>query len=102
MMIKDLFNKFKRNASEVKPLSDRFKQWLDPVLGNNIPSDVAALIFNIYQDIEKRWSVEVVGTSFFDEDDDDWACKDKAINSVDEIVVIIEDGFYKTLAKLLG
>lgn len=48
MMIKDLFNKFKRNASEVKPLSDRFKQWLDPVLGNNIPSDVAALIFNIY------------------------------------------------------
>ena len=51
-------------------LPDLFKQWLDSVLRNDIPSDVVALCFNIYENENKVWSVEVVGTSSFDENDD--------------------------------
>ena len=51
-----------------------FEQWLDPVLENGIPNDAAALNFNIYEDTDKKWSVEAVGTSSFDENDDDWDC----------------------------
>ena len=69
-----LFGKFKRSTTEEKPLPDRFDYWLDSVLGKDIPSDVVALIFNIYEDADKRWSIEVVGTSSLDENDDDWAC----------------------------
>ncbi|MBR3474298.1 MAG: hypothetical protein IKH34_04445 [Oscillospiraceae bacterium] len=69
-----LLDKFKKSAAEEKSLPERFKQWLDPVLENDIPSDIVALSFNIYEDADKRWSVEVVGTSSFDENNDDWAC----------------------------
>ena len=67
------FDKFKKTAPEEMSLPDRFKQWLDSVLRNDIPSDVAALCFNIYENENKVWSVEIVGTSSFDENDD-WAC----------------------------
>lgn len=69
-----LFDKFKKTTTEEKPLPDRFKQWLDPILGNDIPSDVVALSFNINEDADKKWFVEVVGTLSFDENNDDWAC----------------------------
>lgn len=39
-----------------------------------IPSDVIAFNFNLYEDINKNWSMELVGTESFDVDDEDWAC----------------------------
>ena len=53
---------------------DDFAKWLDGVLEKEIPDGVVALSFNIYEDGRRRWSVEVVGTSSFDKDGEDWAC----------------------------
>ena len=53
---------------------DDFAKWLDGVFEREIPDDVVALSFNIYEDGKRRWSVEVVGTSSFDKNGEDWAC----------------------------
>ena len=53
---------------------DDFAKWLDGVFEREIPDDVVALSFNIYEDGKRRWSVEVVGTSSFDIGGEDWAC----------------------------
>ena len=52
-----------------------FREWLDKALENIFPDNVVAVAFNIYEDrIGEKWSVEIVGTSRFDMDDDDWGC----------------------------
>ena len=43
------FDKIKKTAPAEMSLPDLFKQWLDSVLRNDIPSDVVALCFNIYE-----------------------------------------------------
>lgn len=48
--------------------------WLDKVLVQDIPEDVVAFCFNLYDDGDNRWSMELVGTERFDEDDEDWPC----------------------------
>lgn len=53
---------------------DDFAKLLDGVFEREIPDDVVALSFNIYEDGKRRWSVEVVGTSSFDIGGEDWAC----------------------------
>lgn len=55
---------------------DDFAKWLDGVFEKEIPDDVVALSFNIYEEWSDRMdrSVVVVGTSSFDKDDQDWAC----------------------------
>ena len=53
---------------------DDFEKWVNNILENDIPEGVVAVAFNIYDDGDGNWSVEAVGTSSFDEEDDDWAC----------------------------
>ena len=36
--------------------------------------NIVAINFNLYEDENDKWSIELVGTSSFDENDDDWAC----------------------------
>ena len=48
--------------------------WIDEALAQGIPKDVVAVCFNIYEDGDNSWSMELVGCSSFDSDDDDWAC----------------------------
>ena len=55
-------------------LYDDFEKWVDGVFENEIPNEVVALNFNIYEDGNDCWSSDVVGTSSFDKDGDDWAC----------------------------
>lgn len=52
----------------------KIEKWLDNVLKQDIPNDVVAVMFNLYEDDENIYSMEVVGTESFDEDDEDWAC----------------------------
>lgn len=49
-------------------------KWLDKVFNKSIPEDVVSICFNLYEDGEGSWSMEVVGCSSFDSDDPDWAC----------------------------
>ncbi|NLZ56478.1 MAG: hypothetical protein GX900_07445 [Clostridiaceae bacterium] len=48
--------------------------WLDNVLRQNVPEDVTAFCFNLYDDGDNNWSLELVGTGSFDVDDTDWPC----------------------------
>lgn len=51
-----------------------FEKWVDCSLNTELPKDVVAFCFNLYDDGNGQWSVELVGTSSFDKDDSDWAC----------------------------
>ncbi|MBR3354727.1 MAG: hypothetical protein IKG47_05145 [Oscillospiraceae bacterium] len=50
------------------------ESWLDNVLNTEIPDDTKGFIFNLYDDGDDNWSMEVVATSRFDENDPDWGC----------------------------
>ncbi len=56
-------------------MKKEFCEWLDNILGGgDIPKEAIAANFNLYEDTDKQWSAEIVLTSRFDEDDQDWAC----------------------------
>ena len=63
-----LFNRFKRKKE------DMFENWLNDVLKDNLSDNIVAINFNLYEDENDKWSIELVGTSSFDENDEDWAC----------------------------
>ena len=48
--------------------------WINNILVQDIPANVVAFCFNLYEDIDNTWSMELVGTESFDEEDSDWAC----------------------------
>jgi len=52
--------------------------WLNNILRQDIPEEVVGLNFNLYEDFAsdgtKRWSMELIGTHSFDEENEDWAC----------------------------
>ena len=52
-----------------------FYNWLEKVL-KKLPRDVEAIRFNLYEDGDNKWSVELVGASTLDENNSDWACNE--------------------------
>ncbi|MBD5089374.1 MAG: hypothetical protein HDT30_11305 [Clostridiales bacterium] len=52
----------------------KITEWLDSILNQEIPESVVAFCFNLYEDGDNQWSMELVGTETFDEEDGDWAC----------------------------
>ena len=52
----------------------KLADWLDNILSRDISEDVVAFGFNLYEDEDDQWSVELVGTSRFDVEDEDWCC----------------------------
>lgn len=55
-------------------METKLEEWLNEVLEQEIPSEVAGFCFNLYEDGEDYWSMELVGAERFDPEDDDWAC----------------------------
>ena len=55
-------------------LFEKFADWLDAVPINNLPENAAAINFNIYEEIDSNWSVQLIASERFDPDDEDWAC----------------------------
>ena len=53
---------------------EKFSAWLDDVFSKTAPEGVVSVCFNLYEDGENSWSMEVVGCSTFDGEDPDWAC----------------------------
>ena len=53
-----------------------FEKWLDATLEQKLPENLLAFNFNIYDDGDNCWSVELVGCDRFDESDPDWACEE--------------------------
>lgn len=55
---------------------NRVSEWLDVVLETDIPAEVVAFGFNLYEDEPYYWSMELIGASEFDVDDEDWLCNE--------------------------
>ena len=53
---------------------ESFENWLNETLNQDIPAEVVAFNFNLYEDTGNAWSMELVGTRTYDADDEDWAC----------------------------
>lgn len=71
---------------EIKNISIDLFIWLDGILVQEFPEETVAICFNLYEEEENKWAVELVGTDEFDEEDDDWAC--------DEIIAFRDNLFY--------
>lgn len=50
--------------------------WIDKVLDKDITKNIVAFCFNLYEEGDGTWSMELVGTDSFDPDDEDWACSE--------------------------
>lgn len=53
---------------------DEFEQWLDEQLENGLPDNSAAVNFNIYEEEDNEWSIQLIASDRFDAQDDEWAC----------------------------
>ncbi|MBQ8967015.1 hypothetical protein [Ruminococcus sp.] len=51
-----------------------FAAWLDEKLENGLPDTTAAVNFNIYEEENNGWTVQLIASDRFDAGDDEWAC----------------------------
>ena len=57
-------------------LYHKVSKWLDYSLTQKIPDEVMAFCFNLYDDGNGKWSMELIGSSSFDLDNPDWPCEE--------------------------
>lgn len=76
-----------------------FFNWLDKVLSKKLPDNIKAINFNLYEDVDSRWSIELVGTSTFDENNSDWACSE-VYTTRDNPYVLEKESDWKTIENL--
>ncbi len=53
---------------------NKVSEWIDGVLSDGVPDEAVAFCFNLYENDEYYWSMELIGAGRFDPDDQDWAC----------------------------
>lgn len=51
-----------------------FANWIDKVLAIDLPEETVAIGFNLYEETDKHWSIQLVATDRFDMEDEDWVC----------------------------
>jgi len=54
-----------------------FRKWLDLVFSADVPDDVVAYSFNLFECADEsngKFGIEFVGAGSFDPDNEDWAC----------------------------
>lgn len=59
---------------------NEFEAWLDAALEADLPENIAAFNFNLYEDGDNLWSIELIGAPSFDAEDPDWACDEVFTN----------------------
>jgi len=59
---------------EEKVINKPVSNWIDDILNTDIPDNVVAFCFNLYDDGCGEWSMELIGSSRFDLKDEDWPC----------------------------
>ena len=55
---------------------ERFAEWLDISLDEEMQKELLAFCFNLYEEENNTWSVELIGSAEFDESNSDWACNE--------------------------
>ena len=53
---------------------NKVSEWIDGVLSDGVPDEAVAFCFNLYENEDYYWSMELIGAVRFDPDDQDWAC----------------------------
>lgn len=53
---------------------NKVSEWIDGVLSDGVLDEAVAFCFNLYENDEYYWSMELIGAGRFDPDDQDWAC----------------------------
>ena len=76
-----------------------FFAWFDGILLDEIPDEVVAIHFNLYDDGDDKWSVEFVGAGSFDVEDSDWAC-DEIVTSRDNPFIINKSANWQEIQQL--
>ncbi|MDE6470343.1 MAG: hypothetical protein K2L19_04915 [Eubacterium sp.] len=89
-----LFNKLKKTTKD-----SAFDIWLNNILANPLSADIKAICFNLYDDGDNKWSIEFVGTSYFDENNTDWACNE-VFTTRDNPFVLIREYSWKDAENL--
>ena len=57
-------------------MNKNIADWIDNVLDRDIPDNIVAFCFNLYEEGGRKWSMELVGADWFDLDNEDWACNE--------------------------
>ena len=57
---------------------EEFAAWLDEKLENGLPDTAVAVNFNIYEEENNGWTVQLIASDRFDAQDDEWAEKIKS------------------------
>lgn len=89
-----LYDKLKKRKD-----NEGFFEWLDYLLKDELNSEIKAVNFNLYEDANNKWSIELVGTSSFDKNNDDWAC-DEVFTTRDNPFVIENESDWKSMEKV--
>jgi len=57
---------------------EEFEAWLRTVLASDVPGDVVAFSFNLFEwgAVDPKFGIELIGASEFDAEDQDWACNE--------------------------
>ena len=53
---------------------NKVSEWIDGVLSDGVTDEAVAFCFNLYENEDYYWSMELIGAGRFDPDDQDWAC----------------------------
>ena len=53
-----------------------FEKWVDAALSVELPSNIEAFCFNLYEKGNNVYAVEIIGSPSFDETDEDWPCNE--------------------------
>ena len=90
-----IFEKIIRGVIVMSEIYTEFADWLDNLLENNdMPENTVAYCFNLYEeDIKEHiYSIQLVGTDTFDENDGgDWACCEVWSSQEDIFCIDISD-----------
>ena len=76
-------NEVKRDMGETYLLNMEyrdFEKWVDTALAVELPENIEAFCFNLYEKGNNVYAVEIIGSPTFDETDEDWAC-DEVFNN---------------------
>lgn len=55
---------------------DKMAEWIDEVLEQMVSDEVVAFCFNLYDDGNNQWSMELIGASSFCLEDEYWPCEE--------------------------
>lgn len=59
----------------MKPYED-FSRWLNSHLEGQLPPNIIAINFNLYEGSNETYDTQMIGSDEFDVDDQDWVCSE--------------------------